>query len=93
MDRVEYDPAKRAKTLAERGLDMERAGEVFDAPHLTVPDQRYEYGEDRFVTLGHLDRRLVVLVWTWRGQNIRIMSMRKANAREQARYGPKLERS
>jgi uncharacterized DUF497 family protein len=44
MAEVEWDPAKRDKTLAERGLGMERAGEVFDALHLTVPDQRQEYG-------------------------------------------------
>lgn len=91
MTEIESDPSKRAMTLAQRGLDMERAGEVFDLPHLTIPDQRKHYGEDRFVTVGHLDGRMVVLAWTWRGLNIRIISMRKANAREQARYGPRLE--
>ncbi len=90
MDGLEYDPEKRARTLVERGLDMERAGEVFDAPHLTVPDRRQDYGEDRFVTVGQLDGRMVVLVWTWRGPSIRVISMRKGNVREQERYGPRL---
>lgn len=89
--KIECDPAKRARTLAERGLDMDRAGEVFDLPHLTVADQRQEHSEERFVTVGHLDGRMVVLAWTWRGQNIRVMSMRKANVREQRRFGSRLE--
>ena len=93
MDEVECDPEKRAKTLTERGLDMERAGAIFDAPHLTISDQRQDYGEDRFVTIGHLDGRMVVFAWTWRGRAIRVISMRKANDREQKRYGGRLERS
>lgn len=91
MTSIECDPAKQAKTLAERALDMDRAGEVFDQPHLTVPDQRREYGEERFVTVGHLDDRMVVLVWTWRGPNIRVMSIRKANVREQTKFGNRLD--
>lgn len=92
MTKIEYDPAKRTKTLAERGLDMDRAGEVFDLPHLTVVDQRREYSEERFVTVGYLDDRMVVLAWTWRGRTIRVMSMRKANVREKKRFGDRLER-
>jgi uncharacterized protein len=49
------------------------------------------YGEARFITIGRLDRRMVVLVWTPRGVSRRIISMRKANAREQALYGSRLE--
>lgn len=93
MTIIECDPAKQAKTLAERGLDMNRAGEVFNLLHLTVPDQRREYGEERFVTVGHLDDRMVVLVWTWRGPNIRVVSMRKANDREQTKFGSRLDGS
>ena len=84
--RVISDPAKRASTFATRGLDMARAGELFDGPHLTVPDDREDYGEARLVTVGRLDGRMVVIVRTPRGTLCRIMSMRKANARE-ARYG------
>lgn len=81
---IEFDPAKRAKIAAERGLDLARAAEVFEGPTRTVEDDRYDYGETRWITLGYLDDRLVVVVWTPRGDCRRIISMRKANAREAA---------
>ena len=84
--RIEFDGAKRDKTLAERGLDFARAAEVFEGIHLTAPDSRQDYTEDRFITMGHLDDRLVVLVWTPRDVVRRIISMRKANDREKAFY-------
>ena len=79
---IEFDPAKRAAALAERGLDFERAAEVFFGMHLTRADDRQDYGEPRFVTAGWLDARLVMVVWTPRGDARRMISMRKANARE-----------
>ena len=83
---IEFDAAKRDKTLIERGLDFARATEVFAGIHLTAPDSRQDYTEDRFITIGHLDGRLVVLVWTPRDEVRRIISMRKANDREKAFY-------
>ena len=76
---IGYDAAKRDKTLVERGLDFARAGEVFADLHFTGQDLRQDYAEDRFITAGLLDARLVVLVWTPRGEVRRIISMRKAN--------------
>lgn len=84
---VEFDPAKRKETLKVRGLDMARADEVFAGDTLTVEDDRQNYGEDRFITIGFLDERMVILVWTPRAGAYRIISMRKANEREQAIYG------
>ena len=86
---IEFDPTKRADTLSARGLDMARAGEVFAGATLTVEDDRRDYGEDRFITIGFLDGAMVVLVWTPRGGAYRIISMRKANERERALYGPR----
>lgn len=83
---IEFDPAKRDKTLIERGLDFLRAGEVFDGVHITGPDSRTGYTEDRFITVGYLDKRLVVMVWTLRGDVRRVISMRKANDREKIFY-------
>lgn len=87
--RIDYDPAKRAATLEARGLNMAQAGEVFEGPTLTVEDDRQDYGESRFLTIGFLAGRMVVLAWTQREAGRRIISMRKANDREQARYGPR----
>jgi uncharacterized DUF497 family protein len=75
---------------AGAGLDFADAPEVFAGATLTVPDFRGDYGEDRYITYGRLRGRLVVLVWTPRGDERRIISMRKANVREQTRFGQRL---
>lgn len=86
--RISCDPAKRQRTLAERGLDMRRAKEVFAGIHFTRTDDRFDYGEPRFVTVGMLDSRLVVFVWTPRGAARRIISMRHCHEREAKRLRP-----
>lgn len=80
---ITYDPNKRLITLRDRGMDFERAVEVFDGDVLDWPDVRFDYGELRIVTIGFLDGRMVVVVWTPRSETRHIISMRKANAREQ----------
>lgn len=89
--RITFDAVKRDKTLIERGLDFARAREIFEGLTITMPDQRQEYGEARFLTAGWLDERIVIVVWTPRGLARRIISMRKANEREIAKYGQSLE--
>ena len=88
---VQYDKAKREKTLKERGLDFARAVEVFDGIHFTGQDKRQDYEEDRFITVGWLDDNMTVMVWTPRGEVRRIISMRKANDREKTLYASYLE--
>lgn len=89
--KLEYDDAKRKATLENRGLDFAAAGQIFAGMTFTSPDDRADYGESRFITVGWLDRRMVVVVWTQRGEARRIISMRKANEREQARYQAHLD--
>ena len=88
---LEFDQDKRDKTLLERGLDFARAAEVFEGVYFTGRDERFEYEEERFITIGQLDSSLVVLVWTPRGKVRRIISMRKANDREKTFYKSRLE--
>jgi hypothetical protein len=88
---IEFDPDKREQTLRARGLDFAQAGEIFDGQHFSQPDTRADYGEERHITVGTLQGRLVVVVWTQRGEARRIISMRKANEREQARFQTHLE--
>ena len=88
--RIEFDPDKRDKSLAERGLDFADSAEVFAGAHVTAEDARFDYGEPRFTTVGALDNRMVVLVWTPRGEVRRIISMRKANEREIAKFAQTL---
>lgn len=91
---IEFDTEKRNKTLLERGLDFARAIEVFSGLHFTAQDVRFKYEEDRFITTGFLDTRLVVLVWTPRGSTRRVISMRKGNDLEKALFAEQqMERS
>jgi len=83
---IEFDEEKRALTLAKRGVDFARAGEIFTGSEFTWIDDRAAYGEVRHNTFGLLDNRLVSVTWTIREGKRRIISIRKANDREQARY-------
>ena len=78
---IEFDSDKRDKCMTERGLDFACAGDVFAAPNVTSEDARANYGEPRFITVGWLDSRSVILVWTPRGEVRSIISIRKTNER------------
>lgn len=88
--RITYDPAKRERTLAERGLDFEDAAQVFAGKTIDYVDDRVDYGEVRWISVGLLRGRMVVLVWTPRGPVRHVISMRKANGREQEKHGRQL---
>lgn len=88
--RIQFDPAKRAATLEHRGLDFADAAEVFEGRHTVERDDRFDYGEERFITAGHLRGRFIVLVWTWRGDARRIISMRHAHEREEHEWHRRL---
>ncbi len=87
---ISFDPAKRAQTLADRGLDFADAAEVFSGTTAEVEDTRRDYGEVRIICFGSLRGRLVQVVYTPRGAVRHIISMRKANAREKARLTSRL---
>lgn len=87
---ITFDPAKRAVTLAERGLDFADAEAVFAGLTFTLPDERRDYGEARWQTYGLLDGRLVMVVWTERGADRHVFSMRKCNAKERAKFEKRL---
>jgi uncharacterized DUF497 family protein len=91
--KVEYDPAKRLRTLEARGLDFESIVDVFDGFYLVRTDDRQEYGEVRYIMLGALGDRPVICVWTPRGDAVRVISMRIADDEEREIYRRTLERS
>jgi uncharacterized DUF497 family protein len=76
--------------LADRGLDINDAVEVFEGVTAEVQDTRRDYGEPRIICFGLLRGRLVQVVYTPRGADRHIISMRKANDREKARLAPLL---
>jgi uncharacterized DUF497 family protein len=87
---ISFDRTKRDRTLLERGLAFEDAERVFEGPTVEGVDDRRDYGEGRIITVGLLDGRMVVIVWTPRDGGRHVISMRKANDREQARYRERL---
>ena len=88
---ITYNPQKRALILESRGLDFEDAAHVFAGTELTVEDDREDYGETRYLTLGLLGDRLVTVVWTPRDGARHIITMWKANDRERKRYEAHIE--
>ena len=88
--KITFDPAKRAETLRRRRIDFLDAESVFAGLTYTILDQRFPYSEDRYITVGLLSGRMVIVVWTPTEDGRRIISMRKANDREQARYSHRL---
>lgn len=90
MDIV-FDTAKRDLALAHRGLDFADAAQVFNGRCFTTEDDRQDYLELRYIAFGLLHGRMLVVVWTPRDNARRIISMRKANEREQDLYGWRLD--
>ena len=93
---IEYDSDKREKTLSDRGLDFCDAPIVWSGQHFTKVDNRVDYGEERFITVGFIENIMVIIAWTLRGKGLkqpvrRIISMRKCNEREQTNYQQRLK--
>jgi uncharacterized protein len=86
-----WDEAKRRITLAQRGLDFADAELVFSGRTTTLPDERRNYSEPRFITAGWLRGRFVVVVWTPRGSGRRIISMRYGHADEEEYYREQMD--
>lgn len=74
--KLEWDETKRQATLQLRGLDFADALIVFSSSELELEDDRKDYGEKRLITFGFIGGRPVAMVWTPRGINRRIISMR-----------------
>jgi uncharacterized DUF497 family protein len=89
--RITFDPTKRNRTLAERGLDFDDADVVFTGTTVEFEDKRRNYGERRIICYGMLAGRLVVIGYTARGATRHVFSMRKANDREKARLAAYFE--
>lgn len=81
--RFSWHEPKRQTTLKKRGLDFAQAEQVFMGPIFTFEDDRQDYGEERWVTLGLLREKVVVIVHTESEDEIRVISMREADKDEQ----------
>jgi uncharacterized DUF497 family protein len=82
----EWDDEKYESNLAKHGVDFLRVTAIFDGRVIETIDSRREYGEARVRCLGELNGRIYFVAYTWRGESRRLISARKANAREQRAY-------
>ena len=81
--RFTWDESKRNMNIKKHKLDFTDAQNVFSGPTFTFEDKRFNYGEQRLVTIGLLDVNVVVIAHTETEKEVRIISMRKANKYEQ----------
>ena len=85
--KFEWNEEKNRLNIRKHGLDFADAEEIFESPILISKDDRKNYGENRFVGMGYIKGRVMVLIFTKREPNIiRIISLRKANKREQTKF-------
>ena len=83
----EWDEQKAASNLLKHGVSFQEAIAAFDDPDaLEVTDTRAAYGEARIILTGSITEGVLVVVYTERGQNIRIISARKASRHERDTY-------
>ncbi|MBE9011628.1 BrnT family toxin [Pseudanabaenaceae cyanobacterium LEGE 13415] len=83
----EWDDRKNETNIDKHGFDFADAHRIFDLPMVVELDERYDYGEDRFIGTGMLDGRVVVLVYTEPDEDtIRVISLRKALSHERKHY-------
>ena len=82
----DWDEAKREANLRNHGIDFVGIEEVFEGETVTILDDRFDHGEERFVTFGMLDGRLIAVVHTETDELIRIISVRKATNNEEKSY-------
>ena len=89
MSGFEFDPDKDAVNRAKHGLPLDLGSKIFDGPFVEEQDDRFGYGETRLVATGPvaaLADRVCVVVYTWRDAKRQLISFRKANDEEVARY-------
>ncbi|HEV7997126.1 MAG TPA: BrnT family toxin [Stellaceae bacterium] len=84
---ITFDPAKDARNIAERGLSFERVADLDWETAVVIEDVRRDYGEPRLRVMARLDGRLHAAVVTPRGQDLRVISFRRASRREVRLYG------
>ena len=89
---ITFDPAKNEANIRERGLAFALVRDEFDwATAQVIEDTRRNYGEKRYRAIGFIDERLHTVVYSPRDGAFRVISLRKANRREERRYGAQTE--
>jgi uncharacterized DUF497 family protein len=89
---IEWDDKKNALNIAKHGIDFIDVADMFNHPMLVLRDERVDYGEERWIGIGWMQRLIGVVVYTERnGDVIRIISARKATKNEVRLYEQSLQ--
>jgi uncharacterized DUF497 family protein len=84
--KFEWDENKRQINITKHGIDFIDAQKIFDYDTVIIEDDRFNYGEQRFIAIGLLNGKTIVVIYTEIGNKIRIISARKATKNEQRIY-------
>ena len=82
----EWDEEKRALNLKKHGIDFLAAKELWNGPVLEAPSPQTQHNEERIIAVGNIEGRCIAVIYTWRGNNRRLISARKARNNEQEAY-------
>jgi uncharacterized protein len=82
----DWDEKKRKANLQRHGLDFRDAERIFENETLLLIDDRFDYGEIRYVTFGMLRNIVVALVYTEQDESVRVISLRRATPNEEKEY-------
>ena len=93
MTFIEFDAAKNAQNIRTRGIGFERFSAMDLETAISVEDTRKDYSELRLRVFGYIDRLLHAAVITPRGEKIRVISLRRANRREERAYAKERQSS
>lgn len=85
-----WDENKRKANLRNHGIDFVGIDEVFEGETVTILDDRFDYGEQRLVTFGMLEGRVIAVAHTESDDMIRVISVRKATKNEEKSYYKKI---
>jgi hypothetical protein len=86
LDLFEFDAKKNRANIAKHRVDFAMAARIWEDYVFEREDARRDYGEKRFIALGAVEGRALVVVYTWRGSRRRLISARKANGDESKIY-------
>ena len=89
----DWDEKKNDINVRKHGIDFNDVKEIFQNVRMTAVDDRREYGETRKISIGLIGNCICVVVYTERADNIRIISVRKANQRERRKFYEHIKRA
>jgi uncharacterized protein len=82
----EWDEQKRLSNLQKHGIDFIKACQIFEGLTVDFEDNRYDYEEDRYIAVGETNGQILTVVYTYRGDAIRLISARQATRYERNLY-------